>query len=181
MPPLAPPDPATFDDLTERERAGGLAGGPVRLDRGEVLAWIDCDGHPENVLTRDELLDNVMLYWLPGTGASSARLHWQSIRQVNRWISSRVTDTVAVPTGCSISPKELAAPVAALGGQALPRHPLLERPVLPPARREPGGASERWSNERRTKPERRRTTKRTNTGVPGPRLWVTTRAWGRVD
>jgi len=144
-------------------------------------AWIDCDGHPENVLTRDELLDNVMLYWLPGTGASSARLHWQSIRQLNRWISSRVTDTVAVPTGCSISPKELAAPVAALGGQALPRHPLLERPVLPPARREPGGASERWSNERRTKPERRRTTKRTNTGVPGPRLWVTTRAWGRVD
>ena len=26
-------------------------------------AWTDCDGHPENVLTRDELLDNVMLYW----------------------------------------------------------------------------------------------------------------------
>jgi len=37
-------------------------------------AWTDCDGHPENALTRDELLDNVMLYWLPGTGASSARL-----------------------------------------------------------------------------------------------------------
>ena len=30
-------------------------------------AWTDCDGHPENVLTRDELLDNVMLYWLTGT------------------------------------------------------------------------------------------------------------------
>jgi hypothetical protein len=27
-------------------------------------AWTDCDGHPENVLTRDEMLDNVMLYWL---------------------------------------------------------------------------------------------------------------------
>jgi epoxide hydrolase len=37
------------------------------------------------VLTRDELLDNVMLYWLPGTGASSARLYWESIRQVNHW------------------------------------------------------------------------------------------------
>ena len=24
-------------------------------------AWTDCDGHPENVLTRDEMLDNVML------------------------------------------------------------------------------------------------------------------------
>ena len=41
-------------------------------------AWTDCDGHPENVLTRDELLDNVMLYWLPGTGASSGRLYWES-------------------------------------------------------------------------------------------------------
>ena len=41
-------------------------------------AWTDCDGHPENVLTRDELLDNVMLYWLPATGASSARLYWES-------------------------------------------------------------------------------------------------------
>jgi hypothetical protein len=33
------------------------------------------------VLTRDELLDNLMLYWLPGTGASAARLYWESIRQ----------------------------------------------------------------------------------------------------
>ena len=30
-------------------------------------SWTDCDGHPENVLTRDELLDNVMLYWMPAT------------------------------------------------------------------------------------------------------------------
>ena len=34
--------------------------------------------HPENVLTRDELLDNVMLYWINGNGASSARLYWES-------------------------------------------------------------------------------------------------------
>ena len=42
--------------------------------------WTDCNGHPENVLTRDELLDNLMLYWLPATGASSARLYWESFR-----------------------------------------------------------------------------------------------------
>jgi hypothetical protein len=41
-------------------------------------AWTDCDGHPENVLTRDELLDNIMMYWLTGTAASSARLYWES-------------------------------------------------------------------------------------------------------
>src|SRR4051794_4132727 len=28
--------------------------------------WTDSDGHPENVVTREQLLDNVMLHWLPG-------------------------------------------------------------------------------------------------------------------
>ena len=36
--------------------------------------WTDCDGHPEKIVSRDDLLDNVMLYWLPATGASSASL-----------------------------------------------------------------------------------------------------------
>jgi len=140
MPPLAPPDPATFDDLTERERAAlvslehsaewdsgysqeqatrpqtvgyGLVDSPAALCAWIVekfWAWTDCDGHPENALTRDELLDNLMLYWLPRTGASAARLYWESIRQVNEWISGSTTDKVAVPTGCSIFPKELQRP-----------------------------------------------------------------------
>jgi epoxide hydrolase len=63
-------------------------------------AWTDCGGHPENVLTRDELLDNVMMYWLTGTAASSARLYWESFRAVP-------TDPVAIPSGCSIFPKEI--------------------------------------------------------------------------
>jgi len=62
--------------------------------------WTDCDGHPENVLTRDELLDNVMLYWLPATAASSARLYWESFVDPG-------FDEVHVPTGCSIFPKEI--------------------------------------------------------------------------
>jgi epoxide hydrolase len=139
-PPLAPPDPATLDDLTDRERAAlaslehaaewesgysqehatrpqtigyGLVDSPAALCAWiveKLWAWTDHDGQLETVLTRDELLDNVMLYWLPGTGASSARLYWESIRQVNRWISGPVTDTVAVPTGCSIFPRELQRP-----------------------------------------------------------------------
>ena len=51
-----------------------------------------------------------MLYWLPGTGASAARLYWQSIRQVNAWISGEARDTVGVPAGCSIFPFELQRP-----------------------------------------------------------------------
>jgi pimeloyl-ACP methyl ester carboxylesterase len=140
MPPLAPPDPETLDQLTEKERAAlaslehsaewdsgystehatrpqtigyALVDSPAALCAWIVekfWAWSDCDGHPENVFTRDELLDNVMLYWLPRTGASSARLYWESIRKVNEWISGTATDTVDVPTGCSIFAKELQRP-----------------------------------------------------------------------
>jgi pimeloyl-ACP methyl ester carboxylesterase len=128
--PIVAPDP-TSDSLTEKERAAiagmrhyekwesgyakeqstrpqtlgyGLTDSPV----GQLTwifekfyAWTDCDGHPENLLSRDEMLDNVMLYWLPGTAASSARLYWESIETFHS------TDPVTIPVGCSIFPKEL--------------------------------------------------------------------------
>lgn len=62
--------------------------------------WTDCDGHPENVISRDHLLDNVMLYWLTNSAASSARLYWHSFR-------SFTAGQVSIPTGCSLFPKEL--------------------------------------------------------------------------
>lgn len=64
-------------------------------------AWTDCDGHPENVLTRDELLDNVMLYWITGSGASSARLYWESFNDFG------AGDRVELPTGVAAFPKEI--------------------------------------------------------------------------
>lgn len=63
-------------------------------------AWTDCDGHPENVLARNALLDNLMFYWLPGTGASSARLYWESFARTK-------LDPVRVPSGVSLFPKEI--------------------------------------------------------------------------
>jgi len=63
-------------------------------------AWTDCDGHPENVLTRDELLDNVMLYWCTASAASSARLYWESFNSLSR-------DEILLPTGVSVYPKEI--------------------------------------------------------------------------
>ncbi|KJC40786.1 epoxide hydrolase [Bradyrhizobium sp. LTSP885] len=69
-------------------------------------AWTDCDGHPENILSRDELLDNVMLYWVTATAASSARLYWESFGP-NR----RTVHKVTVPTGVSVFPKEIVTPV----------------------------------------------------------------------
>lgn len=70
----------------------------------KFYAWTDCAGHPENILTRDELLDNIMLYWLTNSGASSARLYWESF---GRRIGDKGDNTVKLPTGCSIFPKEI--------------------------------------------------------------------------
>jgi len=67
-------------------------------------AWTDNNGHPEDVLTRDELLDNIMLYWINGNAASSARLYWESFGEQ----SSHV---VQIPTGFAVFPKEIAPPV----------------------------------------------------------------------
>ena len=58
------------------------------------------------MLGADDLLDNVMLYWLPGTGASAARLYWESIRDVEAIFTRANADVVAVPAGCSIFPRE---------------------------------------------------------------------------
>ncbi|WP_158880386.1 epoxide hydrolase family protein [Amycolatopsis anabasis] len=139
-PPLAPPDPATFDELTGPERAAladlerarkdgsgyaaqmstrpqtigyGLVDSPVALCAWIVekfQAWADCAGHPEHAFTRDELLDNVTLYWLTGTGASAARLYWESFAQVSGWFTESIVDTIAVPTGAAIFPKEIPRP-----------------------------------------------------------------------
>jgi pimeloyl-ACP methyl ester carboxylesterase len=64
-------------------------------------AWTDCDGHPENALSRDELLDNVMMYWATASAASSARLYWESFRFFGELPS------VELPTGIAAFPKEI--------------------------------------------------------------------------
>jgi epoxide hydrolase len=65
--------------------------------------WSDCNGHPENSFTKDQLLDHVMLYWLTATAASSARLYWESFNNPDM-------SPVNIPTGCSLFPMELFRP-----------------------------------------------------------------------
>ncbi|WP_369795106.1 epoxide hydrolase family protein [Halioglobus sp. HI00S01] len=85
----------------------GLADSPVgqmAWIMEKFYAWTDnkINGvkHPENVLTRDELLDNVMLYWLNNCAASSARLYWESFKNPN-------LGPIDMPVGCSIFPREI--------------------------------------------------------------------------
>jgi len=69
----------------------------------KLQSWTECGGDPESILTRDEILDDIMLYWLPNAAASSARLYWESFRGFNQ-------TGVEVPTGISLFPKELFRP-----------------------------------------------------------------------
>ena len=66
----------------------------------KLWSWSDTDGDPVTALGADRILDNVMLYWLSGTGASSGRLYWESFRRAR-------TGVVEVPMGASIFPKEI--------------------------------------------------------------------------
>ena len=131
--PMAAPAPETMAELTDAERSAlkalsfydrwdsgfskqqstrpqtvgyGLTDSPAGQAAWIVEkfhAWTDCDGHPENALTRDELLDNISLYWFTETATSSARLYWESYGQAG-------LEQVQLPAGCSMFPKEIIRP-----------------------------------------------------------------------
>jgi pimeloyl-ACP methyl ester carboxylesterase len=65
-------------------------------------AWTDCNGDPERALTRDQMLDNVSLYWFTATGAASARLYWESLERF-----ASAGGAVDVPAGFTTFPKEI--------------------------------------------------------------------------
>ncbi len=66
--------------------------------------WSDCDGHPENCFTKDQLITNVMLYWVTGTAASAARLYRETMQ------GGSLNDPVPyvqAPTGVGRYPREI--------------------------------------------------------------------------
>lgn len=94
----------SVEQATKPQTLGyGLADSPV----GQAMwiyekfqSWTDCEGEPENVLSRDEMLDDIMLYWLTNSATSSARLYWESYFKQQRV-------EVDLPTGFSLFPKEI--------------------------------------------------------------------------
>jgi epoxide hydrolase len=65
--------------------------------------WSDCEGEVERRFTKDQLLDNVMLYWLTRTAHSAGRLYYEAEHS-----NGFVADTrVEVPTGVAAFPKEI--------------------------------------------------------------------------
>ncbi|WP_223623975.1 epoxide hydrolase family protein [Microbacterium sp. EST19A] len=136
IPPLVAPDRTTLDSLTafeqqalddlERANATGsgysamhshqpqtigyaLVDSPVALCTWmleKFWAWTDNGGDLHSVISRDEFLDNVMTYWMTGSGASSARLYWESFPDIWAIFNTDVVDRIEVPVGASIFPAE---------------------------------------------------------------------------
>lgn len=67
----------------------------------KMLSWTDNAGRPEDALSRDTILDNITLYWLAGTGASAARLYWESFGAIGK------APPVLLPAAVSTFPKEI--------------------------------------------------------------------------
>jgi pimeloyl-ACP methyl ester carboxylesterase len=84
----------------------GLAGWMVEKFR----AWSDCHGEIESVFTKDELLTNVMIYWVTQTINSSTRLYYETSHQRAEPVAGRVE----VPTGVAVFPAEIPVPPRSL-------------------------------------------------------------------
>ena len=84
-----------------------LADSPVGL-----AAWIyalfqdvsDSGADPERVFALDDLIDDIMLYWLPNTGASSARLYWEAMQAMRQ--GGMPSTPMPTPAGISMFPGE---------------------------------------------------------------------------
>jgi microsomal epoxide hydrolase len=90
--------------------AFGLTDSPAGLAAWLVekfCTWTDCDGDPENALTRDEMLTDITLYWVTGAIGSS---FWPYYARMHGPWPIPEGSTVDVPTGYVAFPKEILRP-----------------------------------------------------------------------
>jgi pimeloyl-ACP methyl ester carboxylesterase len=104
----------------------GLADSPVdlaafMLDHGDGtgqpgLVEQALQGHPAGDLTRDDILDNITLYWLTNTGVSSARLYWENKAD---FFDAK---NISIPFAISVFPDELYQAPRSWAERAYPRN-----------------------------------------------------------
>jgi pimeloyl-ACP methyl ester carboxylesterase len=75
-------------------------------DSYEKISRAFVDGQPTGNLTRDNVLDNITLYWLTGTGASTSRLYWEYGRSATAAFKNPPPH-VTLPVAYSVFPGEL--------------------------------------------------------------------------
>ncbi len=67
----------------------------------KIAEWTYTGGVPEKVLSRDEMLDNITLYWVTNSAASSARLYWENNTNNYNAVS------ISIPAAISVFPGEI--------------------------------------------------------------------------
>lgn len=74
-----------------------------------LAAWIFDynNGEPERRLDRDDVLDNVTLYWLTNTATSAARLYWETAGQSIVLSAAQMTSEISLPVAISVFPDEV--------------------------------------------------------------------------
>jgi hypothetical protein len=65
------------------------------------------DGQPADNLTRDNVLDNISLYWLTQTGASAARSYWEAYGADAPTAGQPVSAAPTIPVGFTTFPGEI--------------------------------------------------------------------------
>ena len=68
--------------------------------------WTYSGGNAEKVLTKDEILDDITLYWLTNTGASSAQLYWENNNNNFNVVEQRTAE-ISIPVAVTVFPGEI--------------------------------------------------------------------------
>ncbi|MFQ6242223.1 epoxide hydrolase family protein [Sinorhizobium meliloti] len=85
----------------------------------KFVQWSDSNGVPENVLSRDEMLNDITLYWLTNVGASSSRFYWENNNN-NFSSDAQKTKDIKVPVAITVFPKEIYKAPESWSKQAYP-------------------------------------------------------------
>jgi pimeloyl-ACP methyl ester carboxylesterase len=87
----------------------GLSDSPAGLAAwmyDKFSQWTYSGGEPERSLTKDEMLDDISLYWLTSTAVSSARLYWENDNNNFSAAAQRTAD-IAIPVAVTVFPGEI--------------------------------------------------------------------------
>jgi pimeloyl-ACP methyl ester carboxylesterase len=64
------------------------------------------DGEPERLLSKDDVLDDVSLYWLTNSATSAARLYWENAGRPVIFAVAQKTDEITLPVTITVFPDE---------------------------------------------------------------------------
>lgn len=72
----------------------------------KFAAWTYSGGDPERSLTKDQMLDDITLYWVTNTSTSSARLYWENNNNNFNAVEQRTAE-ISVPVAVTVFPGEI--------------------------------------------------------------------------